>query len=154
MAAGGRRRRGAGPGWYRRRPCLEKEELTISALPRDLHPAAWWIWALGLAAAASRTTNPWLLILLVLVACVTVLARRTDAPWALSFRLYLLLGLVVVVMRVAFRVLFGGGYGQTVLLNLPGIPLPDWAAGITLLGPLTAEALLAVSTTACGWPRS
>ena len=50
------------------------------------------MWAVGLAAAASRTTNPWLLALLTLTAWVTVLARRTDAPWALSFRLYLWLG--------------------------------------------------------------
>jgi energy-coupling factor transport system permease protein len=97
---------------------------------------------LGLAAAASRTTNPWLLVLLVLVASVTVLARRTDAPWALSFRLYLLLGLVVVVVRVVFRIIFGGAYGAHVLVDLPAIPLPDWAAGITLFGPLTSEALL------------
>ena len=27
-------------------------------LPRDLHPVAWWGWALGLAVAASSTTNP------------------------------------------------------------------------------------------------
>ena len=73
----------------------------------------------------------------------TVLARRTDAPWALSFRLYLWLGLIVIVLRVAFRIIFGGGYGATVLLDLPSIPLPDWAAGITLFGPVTAEALLA-----------
>lgn len=112
-----------------------------SVLPRDLHPAAWWLWALGLAAAASRTTNPWLLGLVLLVACVTVLARRTDAPWALSFKLYLLLGAVVVALRVFFRVLFGG-YGATVLFDLPRIPLPDWAAGITLLGPVTVEAVL------------
>ena len=26
-------------------------------LPRMLHPAAWWLWAIGLATAASRTTN-------------------------------------------------------------------------------------------------
>ena len=100
------------------------------------------MWALGLAAAATRTTNPWLLVLVVLVASVTVLSRRTDAPWALSFRLYLLLGLVIVVLRVFFRVLFGGGYGTTTLVELPTIPLPDWAAGITLLGPVTSEALL------------
>ncbi len=31
---------------------------------RWLHPGAWWVWALGLAAAASRTTNPLLLCLL------------------------------------------------------------------------------------------
>jgi energy-coupling factor transport system permease protein len=104
---------------------------------------AWWVWAVGLAAAASRTTNPWLLVLLTLTACVTVLARRTDAPWALSFRLYLWLGLVVVLTRVLFRVLLGGGLGTTVLLPLPQVPLPGWAAGITLLGPVTAESLLA-----------
>jgi energy-coupling factor transport system permease protein len=79
----------------------------------------------------------------VLVASVTVLARRSDAPWALSFRLYLLLGLFVVVLRVFFRVLFGGGLGSNVLVDLPQVPLPDWAAGVTLFGPVTSEALLA-----------
>lgn len=97
---------------------------------------------MGLAAAASRTTNPWLLGLVILVASVTVLARRSDAPWALSFRIYLLLGLVVVCLRVVFRVIFGGGYGETVLLDLPELPLPAWAAGISLLGPVTSESVL------------
>jgi len=122
---------------------LAEEGLSIAVLPRDLHPGAWWLWALGLAAAASRTTNPWLLVLVVLVASVTVLARRTDAPWALSFRLYLYLWLLVVILRVVFRILFGGGLGTTTILDLPAIPLPAWAAGITLLGPVTSEALLA-----------
>jgi len=40
----------------------------VSRLPRALHPGAWWLWALGLAAAASRTTNPLLLALVVAVA--------------------------------------------------------------------------------------
>src|SRR4051812_36264330 len=111
-------------------------------LPRDLHPVAWWTWALGLAAAASRTTNPFLLGVLLLVAILTVLLRRGDAPWAMSFRMYLILGLVVVLVRVLFRVLFAGGYGETVLLDPPALPLPGWAAGITLLGPLTLEAVL------------
>ena len=112
-------------------------------LPRDLHPVAWWVWALGLAAAATRTTNPWLLLLIVLVASVTVVARRGDAPWALSFRLYLALGAVVVLVRVVFRILFGGGYGEHVILGLPVVPLPDWAAGVTLLGPVTIDSVLA-----------
>ena len=38
------------------------------ALPRWTHPGAWWVWALGLATAASRTTNPLLLGLIVAVA--------------------------------------------------------------------------------------
>jgi energy-coupling factor transport system permease protein len=115
----------------------------VAALPRDVHPAAWWAWALGLAAAASRTTNPWLLVLLTLTASLMVAARRTDAPWALSFRWYLWFGLVIVVLRVLFRILFGGGLGSTVLLDLPTVGLPSWAAGITLLGPVTKESVLA-----------
>jgi energy-coupling factor transport system permease protein len=108
-----------------------------------VHPVAWWTWALGLATAASRTTNPWLLVLLTLTACLTVVARRTDAPWAMSFRLYLWLGLGVVTVRVVFRVLLGGAYGTTVLFRLPEVALPSWAAGIQLLGPVTREAVLA-----------
>nr|WP_218877117.1 energy-coupling factor transporter transmembrane component T [Nocardioides marinisabuli] len=113
-------------------------------MPRDLHPVAWWVWAIGLAAAASGTTNPLSLLLLVGVAALVVSARRSDQPWAGSFRLYLWLGLAIVVVRVLFRILLGGGYaGGPVLLDLPEIPLPDAAAGIALLGPLTSQALLA-----------
>ena len=87
------------------------------------------MWALGLAAAASFTTNPLLLLMLVGVAAVVVLARRSDQPWARSFRLYVLLGVVIVVVRVLFRIIFGGGVAGTVLIDLPEIPLPDWVAG-------------------------
>ncbi|GAA1918358.1 CbiQ family ECF transporter T component [Nocardioides marmoribigeumensis] len=118
--------------------------VTLRSGTRDLHPLAWWVWALGLAAAASRTTNPLLLGLVVGVACLVVVLRRTDAPWALGFRLYLLLGLVVVLLRLGFRVLFGSAYAAPdahVLLDLPQVPLPDWTTGLTLLGPVTAESL-------------
>ena len=113
-----------------------------SRLPRDLHPVAWWLWALGLAAAASFTTNPFALLLLIGVAAVVVAARRSDQPWADSFRIYVWLGVAIVAIRVAFRLVFGGG-GTTVLLDLPAVPLPGWVSGITLLGPVTREALLA-----------
>lgn len=112
-------------------------------LARFLHPGAWWLWALGLATAASRTTNPLTLLLIVVVVCFVVASRRSDAPWALAFRLYLWLAAMIVVIRVFYRVLLGGAQGATVLISLPTIPLPDWAAGITLLGPVTAESLLA-----------
>ncbi|EON23183.1 MULTISPECIES: energy-coupling factor transporter transmembrane component T family protein [Nocardioides] len=112
-------------------------------LSRDLHPVAWWIWAVGLAAAATLTTNPLLLVLLVTTAAMVVMARRSDHPWARSFRLYLLLGLMIVIIRVAFRILFGGASHGRVLVDLPAIPLPDWVAGVRLLGPITQEALLA-----------
>ncbi|MGQ0434763.1 MAG: energy-coupling factor transporter transmembrane protein EcfT, partial [Microthrixaceae bacterium] len=87
-------------------------------LPRALHPGAWWLWALGLATTASRTTNPILLLLLVAVIAYVVSARRTEAPWARGFRAYLVLGLVVVAIRVGFRMLLDGQHGAHVLFTL------------------------------------
>lgn len=109
---------------------------------RTTHPGAWWVWALALAAAASHTTNPLLLGLIVAVAGLVVAARRSSAPWALGFRWYLTVAALVVVLRVVFRMLTAGS-GPTVLFTLPAIELPEAAAGITLLGPVSAEAVTA-----------
>jgi energy-coupling factor transport system permease protein len=116
--------------------------LGSARLPRDLHPVAWWLWALGLATAASLTTNPYVLLLLIGVACLAVAARRSEQPWADSFRIYLWLGVAIVVIRVLFRILLGGGDGGRVLVTLPEIPLPHWTLGLRLLGPVTRESLL------------
>ncbi|MDP9823763.1 energy-coupling factor transport system permease protein [Nocardioides massiliensis] len=112
-------------------------------LPRELHPVAWWIWAVGIAAAASFTTNPFALLLMVAAVAWVVAARRGDHPWARSFRIYLWFGLAVVALRVVFRVLLSGGMGTVVWFELPAVPLPDWVAGVTLLGPVTRESVLA-----------
>ena len=112
-------------------------------LARDLHPLAWWLWAIGLAAAASSTTNPLILLMLVAAAALVVALRRGDHPWSRSFRLYVWLGVTIVVVRVVFRIVFGGVDGGTVLLDLPRVPLPEWATGVRLLGPVTLEGLLA-----------
>ncbi len=116
----------------------------IHRLARPLHPGAWWLWALGLATAASRTTNPVLLVLIAAVLALVVVSRRVDAPWARSFRAYLLLALSVIGIRVLFRAVFGGGSsaGQHVLFTLPHVPLPHLAAGVQLGGPVTAEGAL------------
>ena len=103
-----------------------------TALPRDLHPIAWWSWAIGLATAASLTTNPLLLALIMGSATVVVMARRSGHPYGRSFRLYAMLALFTVIMRVVFRLVFGGQEIGNVLLDLPEIPLPEWAAGIRL----------------------
>jgi energy-coupling factor transport system permease protein len=112
-------------------------------LPRALHPAAWWLWALGMATAASRTTNLLLLALVLAVVSFVVSARRTDAPWARGFVYYLYLALFVVGLRVVFRVLFDVGTGDTVLFTLPELPLPEVVAGIRVGGAVTLEGVLA-----------
>ena len=125
------------------RPTRALDGLRSARLPRDLHPVAWWVWALGLAAAASYTLNPLVLATLVAVAATGVALRRSDQPWARSFRLYVWLGVLIIVIRVVFRIVFGGGDGPTILVTLPEVPLPDWAAGIRLLGPVSRESVLA-----------
>lgn len=120
-----------------------KPAMTRTRAERWLHPGAWWLWALGLAAAASRTTNPLVLLLLIAAAAVVVGARRSDAPWARSFGFFLRLGGIVIAVRVGVQVLFGAELGTTVLLPLPEVPLPEWMAGVRLGGDLTAESLLA-----------
>lgn len=119
-----------------------QHRLGAAALPRWTHPVAWWAWALGLVACVSRTTNPILLALIVAVAGWVVARRRPEAPWANSFALFCRLGVVVIAIRVVVAMILGGGLGDHVLFTLPSIQLPDWVAGITLGGPVTAEALL------------
>lgn len=110
--------------------------------PRALHPGAWWLWALGLAAAASRTVNPVPLLLVIAVTWFVVQARRGDNPWAASYALFFKLALAVIAIHLVFQALLSShGQGLTVLFTLPEIPLPD-RTGIKLGGVVTLEAVL------------
>lgn len=115
----------------------------IGGAPRAVHPGAWWLWAIGLATAASRTTNPLLLVLVLAVVWHVVVSRRSDAPWARAFALFLKLGLVVIVIRVVAQTIFGAAGSGVVLFRLPEVSLPAWAAGVTLGGPVTLDTMMA-----------
>ncbi|MEE4546162.1 CbiQ family ECF transporter T component [Streptomyces sp. V4-01] len=117
-------------------------------LPRALHPAAWWLWAIGMATAVSRTTNPLLLALVLAVLGLVVTERRTEAPWARGFRYYLGMALAVVAIRVVFRCVFASGItpADHIMFRLPHIPTPSWYAGIQLGGPVSLEATLSAAT--------
>jgi energy-coupling factor transport system permease protein len=111
--------------------------------PRLLHPAAWWLWALGLMAAATRTTNPFVLLLTIAVAALVVASRRTDSPWGRSFVAFLGFGAALLVVRLLFTALVLDTVpGTTVLVTLPEVALPEALAGIRLGGPVTAESML------------
>ncbi len=113
-------------------------------VPRALHPVAWWIWALGLVLAVSRTTNPLLLFLTLAVLGFVVANRRTDAPWARAFKYYLAMALVIIVLRIVFQSVFASGIqpGDHILFRLPQIPMPKWYAGVRIGGPVSLEATL------------
>jgi energy-coupling factor transport system permease protein len=119
--------------------------MTRAAAPRrrSLHPVAWWLWAAGLAICAMRTNNPFLLALIGVVACVVVSARRSSAPWARSITFFLRVGVLVIVIRIVIEILFGQrGIPGHVLFTLPQLPLPPWAAAVSIGGPVTLESIL------------
>ncbi|HVS68748.1 MAG TPA: CbiQ family ECF transporter T component [Mycobacteriales bacterium] len=102
---------------------------------------AWWVWAIGLGAAVSQTDNPLLLLVALAVLAYVVTARRTDAPWARGLKYYFALALIVVVLRVIFRSVFGGAIAthDHILFRLPQVPLPHWAADVQLGGQVSLE---------------
>jgi energy-coupling factor transport system permease protein len=112
------------------------------SFPRTLHPGAWWLWAIALAAAASRAQNPVPLALILAVTGFVVAARRSTASWARSYVAFLKVSLVVIVVRILFQALLStGAQGSTVLVTLPSLPMPE-ASGLKLGGVISLEALL------------
>ncbi len=109
---------------------------------RLVHPAAWWLWALGLAYAAMRTNDAVLLLAIACVAGLVVSARRGRAPWANAYSLLLKLGLLTVVVTMLLQLLLGVRTPGHVVVRLPSVPLPDWAGGLSVGGAVTGEAML------------
>jgi energy-coupling factor transport system permease protein len=112
---------------------------------RPVHPLAWWAWAACLAVTAMQTTdpNPFLLLLVGAVACFVVASCRGNGPWSHSLGLFLRIGLVVIVIRVAIEILFGQrGVPGHVLFILPHVPLPSWAAAVSIGGAVTLESII------------
>jgi energy-coupling factor transport system permease protein len=107
-----------------------------------LHPVAWWAWAILLAAAAARITNPICLGLILVVAGWVAVSRRPQSTWARSYGTLLRLGALVVVIRVVVQVLFGERLPGHTLFTIPSLALPSWMAGVTVGGPVTADAIV------------
>lgn len=122
----------------------DTRRLDSRRVPRELHPIAWWLWAIGLVVAVDRTTNPLLLVLALAVLGFVVASRRGSAPWARAFRYYVMLAAVVIVFRVVFRTVFTSGVAPTdhILFRLPQIPMPHWYAGVQVGGPVSVEGTL------------
>jgi energy-coupling factor transport system permease protein len=89
-----------------------------------------------------RAADPVLLLTIGAVAGLVVSSRRGQAPWADAYGLLLKLGLLTVVVTMGLQVVIGVRLPGHVLVRLPSIPLPSWAGGLSLGGPVTGEALL------------
>jgi len=120
-----------------------------------VHPVAAWLWAAGVAVAASRTSNPMLHLLILAALGVTVAcARRYAAVSAATrtlFATFLRIGVATIAIRLLFGLVFGSGTNAgPVLFTVPTVPLPSWTAGVSIGGPVTSGGLL-VSLAAGIW---
>ncbi len=95
-----------------------------------------------MAVAALRTTNPILLIGLGTVVIAVGVICRSKAPWGRSVGVFVKIGLFVIVLRVLLQVVFGQRLPGHVLFTLPAIPMPAWAEGVSIGGPVTIEGIL------------
>ena len=110
-------------------------------LVRWLHPVAWWTWAFGLAAAASSTVNPLLLLGLATSALLVMVTRGATAPWAASMKPMLQIAAILIVARMLLQSLLGAPMGTHIALRLPAVPMPSWLTGVRLGGVVTFESL-------------
>ena len=113
---------------------------------RNVHPLAWWVWALGIAVATTRSPGVAATVLLIGAIVLVVGTCNDGSSFARAFPAYLALAAAIVVIRVFFYILVGVKGGGDVVLALPAIPLPRWAGGIELLGPLGASGLVAAAS--------
>lgn len=108
-----------------------------------VHPMAWWGWAVGMAIATTRSPGVISTGLLVAALVLVVAICHGDSPFARAFPAYLGLAAAIVTIRVVFYILVGIKGGTGLVVSLPTIPLPDWAGGIELLGPVSGSGLMA-----------
>lgn len=112
----------------------------------SLHPGAWAGWLAATAVLVFVVSNPWVLACtLAVVALVHLSGPPDDSPAGRAFRTFLWIGAALVVLRFAFDALVRAA-GETVVASVPSIELPRWLGGIALGGDVTAEVLLASTT--------
>jgi energy-coupling factor transport system permease protein len=124
-------------------PPSSSRRLSPTYRERWIHPVAWWSWAVGVAVAATVTTNPLLLIGLMVSTGIVVECRKPVAPWARSFAFFVKLAFIILAIRVLAQVLIGAPGGSIAVIPLPGATLPEWLAGVRLGGDVMLEPLLA-----------
>ena len=115
---------------------------------RGVHPGSWWGLALAVVVAAGFTRSPlWLLGLSSACVVVTLFVRekRVTRLRTQSLDFYLWLAVAIVLIRVAFRIVFNlESAGSDVLLDLPAVSVwLGFGSPVKLFGAVSAVSLAA-----------
>lgn len=107
-----------------------------------VQPGTWWLLALALATTSAALTNAISLLILMTLIVAAILLARESAPWSQSLRFYLVTGLLVIAVRVAFRIVFNFDSSEPGSLNLPALNLNLGSLGeVQLLGRVSLTSL-------------
>ncbi len=109
---------------------------------RQLHPFAWWIWAIAAAICVSRTRNPLGLVLIGSAVISVAVQRRRSGSGYEAIRVFIRFGVIVIFLRMFLAVIMGASFGATVLISLPSVNLPEWMVGVEIGGPIYLEVLI------------
>lgn len=111
-----------------------------------LHPAAWIAWLTSISVFGFVVTNPLYIVLALLAVLVVHASFPPDpSPVGRAVRLFVTLGLVLLVVRILFIGLLPNP-GRTELLALPELTTPRFLGGLDLGGPVTAEVLVGAAS--------
>lgn len=106
------------------------------------HAGTWWLLGISLAICSGIAENSLTLLIIQSFAILVILGARESAPWSRSLRFYLTTALLVVAIRVAFRILFNFDADTNIALELPTIHLSFGPLGaVDLLGRVSYTAL-------------
>ena len=107
-----------------------------------MHTLTWLIWLCCAVLALTLAPGPPYALLALLATALVAAAWGRSAPDGRPYALFARLGAFVLLGYVIFSVItVGGARGQTVLLRMPAVWLPDALGGVVLGGPVTGEAL-------------
>ena len=112
----------------------------------SIHPGSWWILGFSLAVAAGMTSQIWVALIISLVAVSLAGLLRSEAPWARSLGFYMSLAAVILVIRIAFRIVFNSSSVENIALSLPELNLSlGFGPPIQLFGAVSWNTLQAAT---------
>lgn len=121
---------------------MNSQGLASTKLVGAIHPAVWWVLGLAFAVWSAVAENLWSLAGILGINIAIIALLRTRAPWAQSLRFYLFTGILVITIRLVFRVIFNFDSAEDIALNLPSLHLNLGALGtIELFGRVSRIAI-------------
>ncbi len=111
-----------------------------------IHPGSWWVLGFSLAITAGMTHSI-LVAFTISAACLGLAALlRTDAPWARSLGFYALLAVFILVIRVAFRIVFNTSGSEQIVFTLPTLDINlGFGPSIQMFGAVSSSTLQAAT---------